>query len=181
MDRIYSFVDSNKDGILDEKEIENTSSIKSVDWKKYDANKDNKLDKTETLALYKGEGNNMRGGFSGGGMGGMRSPDEMARTMFDNIDKNKTGMITKEQLPGFMRERFTEFDTNKDGFVDFEEFKAGSGRMFNRGGGGRGGMEGGGRGGFEGGGRGGFGGEGGGRGGRDFGGGRGGPGGRGGF
>ncbi|MFO0816049.1 MAG: hypothetical protein U0796_22760 [Gemmatales bacterium] len=171
VDQIYTFVDSNKDGFLDEKEIDNTRSIKNVDWKKYDLNKDGKLDKNEAIALYKAEGNNMRGGMGGGGPGGGgpwagRSPDEMAKTMFDNIDKNKTGKITKEQMPGFMRDRFAEYDTNKDGFVDFEEFKAGSARMM-QGRGGRGGPGGG---------------DGGGRGNRDFGGGgRGGPGGRGGF
>jgi len=174
VDQTFTFVDANKDGFLDAKEIDNTRSIKNVDWKKYDLNKDGKLDKNEAIALFKAEGNNMRGGMGGGGPGGGgpwagRSPDEMAKTMFDNIDKNKTGKLTKEQFPGFWRERFPEFDTNKDGFVDFEEFKAGSAKMMqNRGG--RGGPGGGG------------GGDGGGRGNRDFGGGgRGGPGGRGGF
>lgn len=157
----FGFVDSNKDGVLDEKEIENSRTIKSVDWKKYDANKDNKLDKNEAIALYKAEGNNMRGGWGGGGPNGGggggafggRSPDEMAKTMFDNVDKNKTGKVTKEQFPGFMKDRFEEYDTNKDGFVTFEEFKAGFAKfMQNRGGpgGGRGpggGGPGGGRGG----------------------------------
>lgn len=166
----FGFVDLNKDGVLDEKEIENARTIKSVDWKKYDANKDNKLDKNEAIALYKAEGNNMRGGWGGGGPGGGggafggRSPDEMAKTMFDNIDKtNKTGKITREQFPSFIRAGFDEYDTNKDGFVNLEEFKAGWVKtMANRGGPGGGGRGPGGGG--PGGGRGGDGNNGGGRG-----------------
>lgn len=167
VERIFGFVDANKDGILDEKEIDNSASIKSVDWRKYDANKDGKLDKTEALALFKAEGNNMRGGMGGGpGMGGPggggpwanRSPEEMAKTMFDNMDRNKTGKLTKEQFPGMWRDRFEEVDTNKDGFVDLAEFKAGAAKMM-QGRGGPGGGRGPGGPGGGGGGRGGFGGD----------------------
>lgn len=164
----FGFVDLNKDGVLDEKEIENARTIKNVEWKKYDANKDNKLDKNEAIALYKAEGNNMRGGWGGGGGGGAfggRSPDEMAKTMFDNVDKNKTGKITKEQFPNFIRAGFDDYDTNKDGFVNLDEFKAGWAKtMASRGGPGGGGRGPGGGGGGPGGGRGGDGNNGGGRG-----------------
>lgn len=182
VERTFGFVDANKDGVLDATEIANTQGIKNLDWKKYDNNKDGKLDKSEAIALYKAEGSNMRrgGGMGGGGPGGSpwanKSPDEIAKTMFDNMDKNKTGKLTKENFPGMWRDRFTEMDTNKDGFVDFEEYKTGFAKMrqgFGGGGPGRGG-DAGGRGG-PGGGRGGFGGgdTGGGRGGRSFGGGSG--------
>ncbi|HQR07194.1 MAG TPA: EF-hand domain-containing protein [Gemmatales bacterium] len=160
-ERVFSFVDSNKDGFLDEKEIANTQSIKNVDWKKYDVNKDGKLDINEAIALYKAEGANLRrGGMGGGGWGNM-SPDDRFKMMFDNADKSKTGKISKEQFPGFWRDRFAEFDTNKDGFVDFEEFKVGAAKLMP--GGGRGGPGGGGG---DNGGRGGRGGDNGGRGGR---------------
>lgn len=162
VEQTFNFLDANKDGFLDDKEIENSRRIKSIDWKKYDVNKDGKLDKTEATALFKAEGSNMRGGGpGGGGPWAGRSPDEIAKVMFDNMDRAKTGKISKENFPGYLRDRFAEFDTNKDGFVDFEEFKANRDKMMPNRGGNRG-----------------FGGEGGG-GNRGFGGANGGDGGRG--
>ena len=150
LDRTFEFTDTNKDGFLDAKEIENSRSIKNVDWKKYDVNKDGKLDRNEVAALFKAEGPNMmRGGMGGGGGPSAwagRSPDEIAKVMFDNMDKTKTGKISKENFPGYLRDRFADFDTNKDGFVDFEEFKANRDKMMPGGRGGQGGP-GGGRGG----------------------------------
>jgi beta-lactamase regulating signal transducer with metallopeptidase domain/Ca2+-binding EF-hand superfamily protein len=66
------------------------------------------------------------GGMGGGAMagGGQRLTDERLKTMFDNMDKDKSGRLTKEQFPGFLRERFDELDKNHDGFVTFDEFKA---------------------------------------------------------
>lgn len=182
VDMVYMFADSNKDNILDTGEIENARSIRNVDWKKYDANHDGKLDKTEAIALYKAEGNNMRGGGGmgggpgGGGPGGgpwSGNQDERIKAMFDRMDRDKTGKLNKEQFPGFWRDRFDEFDTNKDGFVNLDEYKAGYTKIISSMGGGmRGGPGGPGRGGMGGdnGGRGGRGGEGGGRGGFDGGG-----------
>lgn len=184
VERTMQFSDVNKDGFLDQQEIEQNPRLRNVDWKKYDANKDGKLDKTELVALYKAEGGNMGGGRGGGGVmafggpgggGGMRmemsggggrgegggrggpgrggmngqfggDPNAIAKVMFDNMDKNKTGKLTKDQLPNFFQSRFEEWDTNKDGFIDFEEFKAGQEKLRNsrgqgaRGGGGRGGF-----------------------------------------
>ena len=119
----FPMLDSNKDGFLDAQEIEKSRSIKNVDWKKYDVNKDGKLDKNEAIALFMAEGANFQRGMGGGGPGGGWNSDERTKTMFNNMDKNKTGKITKEQLPAMWQDRFGELDTNKDGFVDFEEFK----------------------------------------------------------
>jgi len=43
---------------------------------------------------------------------------------FMSFDKNKDGMITKEELPERMQDMFAKGDTNKDGFLDKEEIKA---------------------------------------------------------
>ncbi len=175
VDMSLQFTDRNRDGVLDAQEIDNSRQIKAVDWKKYDANHDSKLDKNELTALYKAEGNNMaRGGMGGGGGMGGAGPwggnnDERMKTMFNSMDKKKTGKIAKEDFPGFWQSRFEEFDVNKDGFVDFEEYKTNFDKVMRnmREGGGRGrGGEGGGRGEGGGPGRGGFGGPGGGNGGQ---------------
>lgn len=53
-----------------------------------------------------------------------RSSDDIARTIFDNMDRERKGKLSREDLPGFWRDRMSELDTSKDGFVTFEEFKA---------------------------------------------------------
>jgi Ca2+-binding EF-hand superfamily protein len=146
VDMSFQYVDDNKDGFLDSREIsEKAFSFRNLEWKKYDTNSDSKLDRPELTALMKAEGNNMRGGGRGGpgggpGGGNWGDPDAMAKTMFNNMDKKKTGKLAREDFPSFWASRFDEFDSNKDGVVDFEEFKAGSARMR----GGRGGRDGGG-------------------------------------
>jgi len=64
------------------------------------------------------------GSVSGTLSGGSLPTEERIRSMFDNMDKDKTGRIPKEHFPGFWRDRFDDFDKNHDGFVTFEEFKA---------------------------------------------------------
>lgn len=67
-------------------------------------------------------------GFGSGGAGGTFSnshpTDERLKAIFDNMDKDKTGRISKENFPGFWRDRFEEFDKNHDKYLSFEEFKA---------------------------------------------------------
>ncbi|HQR06626.1 MAG TPA: M56 family metallopeptidase [Gemmatales bacterium] len=81
------------------------------------------------------------GGMAGtGGMGGRdRSSnpltDQRLKMMYDNMDKDNSGRITKEQFPGFLRDRFDEFDKNHDGFVTLEEFKASAEKLQPRAGG----------------------------------------------
>ncbi|MFT3878686.1 MAG: M56 family metallopeptidase [Gemmatales bacterium] len=125
-----------------------------------------------------GGGGGTGGSFSGTISGGNMTAEERAKRMFENMDKDKSGRVTKEQFPGFWRDRFDEFDKNRDGFVTFEEFKAGAEKLQPRAGGmATGGMGGaGGPGTAPGGGGGGFGGGFGGSMGGSFGGGRGGPG-----
>jgi hypothetical protein len=88
-----------------------------------------------------GEG---RGGGQWGGGGG-RGGDPLA--FFQRLDQNGDGKVTEDEMPEFMKARFTAMDTNGDKAIDKDEwqkaaaaFQGGGGR---RGGGGRGGERGG--------------------------------------
>lgn len=192
--------DRNGDGSLDAQELQENWMLRN-NWQQHDTNKDGKLDANEIAAAFRNMSGG-RGGFGGGGQRGGGGPGmggpggggpgmsggidmgERATSMVRRFDRNSDGKLSRDEFPTFYpKERFDEFDTNKDGFIDANEMKVGMERTMpnmGRGGfGGRGGDQGGGRGGFggdQGGGRGGFGGDqGGGRGG--FGGDRGGFGG----
>jgi hypothetical protein len=69
-------------------------------------------------------------GEGGGGGGGGGRFDPMAS------DKNGDGKLAKDEVGGFMAERFDEIDTDKDGFITEAEIQE---RRKNRGGGGGGG------------------------------------------
>jgi beta-lactamase regulating signal transducer with metallopeptidase domain/Ca2+-binding EF-hand superfamily protein len=60
----------------------------------------------------------------GSGVTNIIDTDERARTIFQSIDRKKEGKVAKEDFPEFMKGRFEEFDTNRDGFVNLDEFKA---------------------------------------------------------
>ena len=44
--------------------------------------------------------------------------------MFEQSDANKDGKLSKDEAPGFLRDRFDEVDANKDGFISLEEDNA---------------------------------------------------------
>lgn len=44
-------------------------------------------------------------------------------TMFAEMDANKDGKLSKEEVKGPLAEKFTEFDADKDGFISKEELK----------------------------------------------------------
>ena len=41
--------------------------------------------------------------------------------MFEQSDANKDGKLSRDEAPGFFRDRFDEVDTNKDGFISRDE------------------------------------------------------------
>lgn len=55
-----------------------------------------------------------------------------ADALFDRLDRNKDGTITRQELPNI--ERFDVLDKNKDGSISKEEFRAGFGAQFSGGG-----------------------------------------------
>ncbi len=88
------------------------------------------------------------GGFGAGGGGGERGGRGGGNwNPMERFDKNGDKKISKDELPEQMQERFAEMDTDKDGSLTEEEFRAAMRARFGGGGrGGRGGGERGGRG-----------------------------------
>jgi len=56
----------------------------------------------------------------GGSGGDVRRP----AVMFQNLDKNGDGKISKDEAPERLALNFDKFDANHDGFITLEEFKA---------------------------------------------------------
>lgn len=156
--------DKNKDGKLDEAELAETSMLRN-NWREFDADKDGKLDATEIAAALKAAG--ARGGFGGpgggrggfGGPGGGRGgfggegggerrtmmwggsdPNERIKGMMQQYDKTGRGKLSPDELPRWMpRDRFPEFDADKDGYLSPDELKNAIERIFTGMRGGRGG------------------------------------------
>ncbi|GAA5801745.1 hypothetical protein HPULCUR_007197 [Helicostylum pulchrum] len=119
-------VDSNQDGHIDFNEFVNamTSLLGSTQqdnslrkWSTYPIGGDDKKEKTYTRRMSKHES------------------DEL-RLCFEKFDKNGDGQISVNELKEVMErlgeklsenelnEMINDADTNKDGFIDFDEFKA---------------------------------------------------------
>jgi Ca2+-binding EF-hand superfamily protein len=166
-ERLLDRYDRNKDGKLDEAEIQATQMLK-FNWQQYDTNKDKFLDMGEMVAYMKTiGGGNFGGGFGGGGFGGGGppggfgrqggpgggggfqgggggfggggrqgfggSPEDRVKDMITRSDKNGDGKLSVDELPFFIpKERFPEFDANKDGFIDTQELMQGFERMRRR-------------------------------------------------
>jgi Ca2+-binding EF-hand superfamily protein len=47
--------------------------------------------------------------------------NERVKGIFDRLDTDKDGKISKEEAKGLIKEHFDKIDTNKDGFIDFDE------------------------------------------------------------
>lgn len=60
------------------------------------------------------------------------------KVIFNQRDANKDGKLTKDELPGPMRDRLADLDTDKDGVVTLKEFEQNMPRLFRGGPGGRG-------------------------------------------
>ena len=74
-----------------------------------------------------GFGGNRDGGSSTGNRDETRDPDAGFRRMFERMNRSGNGQMSPEEwaASGFRRDQFADYDTNKDGTIDFEEFKAG--------------------------------------------------------
>ncbi len=52
------------------------------------------------------------------------SPDRWAEGMFRRLDLNGDGLLNYDEMPESLRAERDKWDTNKDGFIDLNEFKA---------------------------------------------------------
>src|SRR5262249_9640470 len=58
-----------------------------------------------------------------GGMGGQDPTAAWAEGMFRRLDQNGDGLLNNDEMPESLRIERDKWDTNKDGFIDLNEFK----------------------------------------------------------
>ncbi len=68
-----------------------------------------------------GRGRGGRGPGGPGGPGGGPGGPPPGGGLFEQSDENKDGKLSRDEAPGFLRDRFDQIDTNKDGFISREE------------------------------------------------------------
>jgi len=68
-----------------------------------------------------GRGPGGRGPGGPGGPGAGPGGPPPGGGLFEQSDENKDGKLSRDEAPGFLRDRFDQIDTNKDGFISREE------------------------------------------------------------
>jgi Ca2+-binding EF-hand superfamily protein len=128
---LFTKLDANKDGFVTADEVpENSKALYERMLRTSDKDGDKKLSKDEFQAGLKPD-ETPRQPLPGGGAGfpmakgGKGDP----REFFKQLDANKDGKITKDEMPERMRDNFARMDANGDGSVSAEEF-AQIGRQF---------------------------------------------------
>lgn len=125
---LFAKLDKNSDGAIsaDEVAAEQKPLFDRL-LRTSDANKDGKLSTEEFAAGLKApapSGDTIGGAprpAAGGGLAGLiPSP----KAMFERMDKNKDGKLTKDELPSQLSENFDRLDANSDGSIDLTEVEA---------------------------------------------------------
>jgi Ca2+-binding EF-hand superfamily protein len=74
-----------------------------------------------TPGMGRGPGGMGRGG-PGGGQG--NSLDDFVQKQFQRYDKNGDGLLNSDEMPDNLKAELDKWDTDKNGFIDLNEFKA---------------------------------------------------------
>lgn len=128
VDQLMERFDKNKDGKLTRDEL----PPQMAQWlMRADADQDGAISKSELMEAQQRIAA-MRGGAGAGGPPGMPSADEI----FQRLDKNGDGKLTKDEIPAPMAERFAQADTNGDGVITKAELEEARKQMMGAGPGG---------------------------------------------
>lgn len=122
---LFEQFDANNDGLLQASEIPEFMRERIM---AADTDGDGAVSREELRAL--------RSQFGGPGGGQDVSPQERLTRMMEMLDPDGDGKIRVDQLPERFRERFSEADTNADGYLSVEEVEAALRAMGERRGGG---------------------------------------------
>jgi Ca2+-binding EF-hand superfamily protein len=108
--------DKNKDGMISKAEAHGKLA---QHFDQLDKNKDGYLDKTELKAAARLFAKAVAKGKEKAGPATQGLPD------FNTLDKNADGRLSRDEVKGTVLEKqFNEIDTNKDGLIDPQEYKA---------------------------------------------------------
>lgn len=115
---MFKNADKNHDGKVT---LEEARALSGEKFAAADTNKDGQIEPEEMRALGARMGKGDRAG-RGHGRGHARGQGQGQG--LKRLDKDGNGMISKEEAPPRLKDRFDEVDANKDGQIDKEEMKA---------------------------------------------------------
>lgn len=69
---------------------------------------------------YGGQSNGQQ---SNSSSGGSNITDEQVRNFMERSDKDKDGRLSYDEASSTLKSKFQEYDTNRDGYIDFQEYR----------------------------------------------------------
>lgn len=132
---LFSQLDANKDGFISDSEVEGSKKTLFERLVRVaDENGDKKLSKEE-FAKGTQKSTEDKPPLAGeprrtGPLSGAGAPN--VKEFLSRLDKDGDSKISKEEAPERMKENFDRLDTNKDGFIEAEEFARAAGALGGR-------------------------------------------------